>query len=936
MTNEGRKTYIEFGIKNNVPVTNINNALIESGFNPLSKTEAMEINDGTFGKGLLPKLGKGVTDIGGGLFTILGGAGEYLRSPNVRQEVNQAVGNYLQDKTTSDVLADAVNLMGIPYNNLTIDKALSQPLSETLTDITSGVQAHPLDATLDFVLPSLGGASKLLKGTKAGRKLGQKAIEAVDNSKLPNILKSTIKGTRQAQINDILNTAKYAPSYKMEQLGNANTAFKTSHIEDLEQAIKNLEEGTRNGTKAQVNLTEQLQNFSKQVDDMMIEKGLQPDTIRSDAVSQFVTRQLQKDNLDIPVAEIKRYMKDTNYVPEGLDKNKIAQLVNEGETLYNQGLIYPVRHKTTTKMAREGLLSEETKRLFGKNERIYGTQSYQDLAKEMKTQGFSDILGKLNKSERALGAIDEINLNLGRKVDDVNNLKLADNEVVISPRLLREKMGTSIIQGGDINNDIKTLSRGLNKEELAKYADDLYIYNKDDLKALEKAYIPSKNKVDTLTKFAKRAALSTPRYIVGNTTTNIGMNLTEGVSPLHYVEAFTNRDLIPKALTKSTTYSGYLGDEVKGSSKLKEIYKDLFDKVQTGTPVEKLEALQQMSTTPIFKSAGSIEWLDRSANYLYQAEKYAKETNKTVEEILTLAKQNNGNNKTYRELISRVNNTLGDYTGRNYYAPESLNEILGGITPFYRPYTQGARQFLHQAINNPFYNQLINRNPARLGNQISSYSEQELNVTPSEEYSGGFPVLPRLGNMPSRVAGNQYHAYSALGQLFNSPTDVLGGNLMPLAPVLGLAGLNRYGKAPTLPNQAVINGKKVQLDNNGNEVKYNEFQQNLQLALAQSLQSYVAPINQLNSFILPAIAGFTDQEYRRPVDTALLGQIGNFKIPNVIESDPNARAKVGIENLLPMLGFTYIDTYKDRDTTMRERARALRKLSRKEARNSRR
>ena len=121
MTNEDRKTYIEFGIKNNIPVTNINNALIESGFNPLSKTEAMEINDGTFGKGLLPKLGKGVTDIGGGLFTILGGVGEYLRSPDVRQEVNQAVGNYLQDKTTSDVLADAVNLMGTPYNNLTID-----------------------------------------------------------------------------------------------------------------------------------------------------------------------------------------------------------------------------------------------------------------------------------------------------------------------------------------------------------------------------------------------------------------------------------------------------------------------------------------------------------------------------------------------------------------------------------------------------------------------------------------------------------------------------------------------------------------------------------------------------------------------------------------------------------------------------------------------
>lgn len=935
-----RQSYIEFGIKNKIPTEGINSALIESGFSPLSKVETLEINEGVFGKGLLPKIGKQFRDIGGGLYTAYGALGQYISDKDTRDVINKNVGEYIKGKGTSDLLADAVNLMGTPYNNLTIDKALTQPIGDTVSDIVAGAQVNPLDATLDFILPSLGVAGKVAKSTKTGGKLLNKGIEVIQNSPIPKPIKSLVKGTREYNINEILNTSKIAPNANIERLSNIDTIIRNADTNNLAQAIQNLEEGIRKGTQEQLELTDYLKTISKDIDDIMISKGLDPKVNREDAIAQYITRQYQKSNKDIPVAEIKRYLRNNDYIPEGLDANKLKVDAVEAERLYDEGMIYPIRHKSNIETQRKGYLSEDTKRHFRKNERIYGTQSYEDLAKGLKQEGFQNTIGGLNKTEQTLEAIDEINRNLGRKVDNLDNLKLANDEVVISPRLLREKLGTSIIQNGDVTNDIKTLSRGLNKDEMARYSDDLYIYTKSDLDALKKAFIPSGNKTDMLTNLAKRSVLSTPRYLSGNATTNIGMNITEGVTPLHYVNALLNKDEIPTALKKTTTFSGYLGKEIKSNSTLKEMYNSIFDKVKNGTALEKLEGIQQLTTTPIFKAAGNIEFLDRGANYMLQAERYAREVGKTVEEILRLAKKNNGNNNTYRLLLERVNNTLGDYSGRNYYAPQFTSNVLQSFTPFYRPYTQAVRQFTHQAIDNPFANQIVNRNPARIGNQISEYGEQELNVTPNEQYGGGYPVLPGYGYMPSRVIGNPYNAYSALGEVFSNPTEALGGNLLPLAPLLALTGRNRYGSEPTLPNQITINGRKVQLDNNGNEVEYSNFDKfrlNMQLAASQSAQAYIAPINQLNNFVLPTIAAFTNQEYRRPIDTAVLGTIGNINIPFISQSDSNSRAKIGSENLLPQLGFTLSDTYPQRRaSTLRERARGQRYLNRKRTKNERR
>lgn len=933
-----RTEYIQFGLSNNIPIEGIDAALKESGFSPLNKSEYIQLREGTFGKSGFEKARKELSDIGGGLATIGGMLGQAIIKPDtVGKELVGNIKDYVLDKGTSGALVDFANAMLSPYNDLSLQKALTQPITETATDIGAGITAHPLNAGLDALGIGASSVSALGK-TATGAKLIKKGIEAVDKVPLPKQVKSMIPGTREAKINDIINSAKQAPAYTIEQLDNLNNRIKTAKPEDISQAIKNLEEGTVTGTKEQLELTKTLKDLSKNIDNTLLEAGFNPGEARRNSYSQFITRKLQKEGKDIPVAEINKYLDDNNYVIKDIDKSLLDNLQLEAKDLFDKGLIYPVRHKTTATMAREGLLDEATKRTAGKNAKIYGTQSYDDLAKGLKESGYDSVINKFDKAEQVKGAINEINNTLGRKVDDLANLALKEDEVVVSPRLLGEKFNTSIVQGTDISNDIKSLSRGLNKAEMERYADDLYIISKGDLKALENAYASSKAStgVEKFTQMAKRSALATPRYLAGNLETNIGMNLTEGVTPLHYLKAHENMDLIPKALKRSTTFSGYLGKESRVDTKLADIYNQLFDRLKNGNGGEKLEAIQQITTTPVFKAAGNVELLDRSANYMYQAERYARETNRTIEEVLKAALKNNGNNETYRLLLNRVNNTLGDYAGRNYYLPAMANEIGQAFTPFYRPFTQGARQFLGQAVTHPIRNQLFNRIPSRYGNQISQYAEENLNVTPSDTYGGGFPVLPGYGYNPSRVIVNPFHAYSALGELATNPGEALGGNAMPFAALFGLMGKNRYGSEPRIPGQVTINGQKVQLDNNGNVVRNDSLLTKLQLAGAQSAQAYFAPVNQMNAFVLPLLAAMTNQEYRRPYDTSIFGTVGEFRIPGVMDSDPTSRAKVREENILPLLGFNYQDTYPERRYNMRDFAKAFRLMDRRKQRNNRR
>ncbi len=933
----GREDYIKTGIDNKLPILQINKALSKGGFKPLTKAEEIMINDGTYGTNIFQRFGKGAKDLGGGLYTVSGMVAQAAVDPELRKGLLNKAGEYLKDKGVGGVVTDTANLMLSPYNT-TVEDILTNSPADTVDNIVSGAYAHPFDATLDMLPvlgPAAGKAGKLVKRIPGVNKATD-LIKRVPGAKA---VSSVLPGTIENKINETINISKLTTSNIINRLDKLNTKVKGANPKDLEIAYKNLEQGRWKGTDKQVQLTKDLKELAKGIDEMNFKAGVNPNDARNLARTQYATRQLRDQGFDITNNDVRKILTDKDYKFDGVSKDKIEALYKEADTLYNQGLIVPIKHSTDTATFREGFVQEADKLKSPKAaySRDYGTHSYEDLAKALTLNGYDRELNKLERSTKIGEVVEDIAKEVGRKVDIDNLPKLGKDEVLISPELFKLKMKQSLANSENIDNDIKALSRGLNTAEAKKYNSDLYVFNKKDLQAIEKGFTRQGGKFQsTLEPFFKRAALATPRYVIGNLTTNLGLNTVEGVNPFHHLYLIKNRDLIPDALRESTTFSGYLNKEgrLAGSPNIKDIYSQIANKYKQGNKLDKIEAIQQMTSTPFFYISGNIESRQRIANYVRQAEKYAERTGKTVDEVIREAKKNNGNNKLFRELYGKVQHSLGDYTGRNYYNPEWIQAATSMMAPFIRPYTQPARNLIYHSITNPLSNQLVMRNPARIGNEITRRGEEQ-GVRPNKQYGGGFPVLPAEGRYPSRVIGNPYQAYTALGELAADPAEVLGGNLSGMAPILGLSGMNRFGREASLPNQMTINGRKYQLDNNGN-IADNGLLPRLKLAAAQSAQAYFAPINQMNNFVLPLIAGALGKEYRRPYDNMLFGTIGEGRIPGVAESDPTSRGRDIKETILNIYGNNYSDTYREKERLSPREIRQGRKaLLRRQKKNER-
>lgn len=503
-----------------------------------------------------------------------------------------------------------------------------------------------------------------------------------------------------------------------------------------------------------------------------------------------------------------------------------------------------------------------------------------------------------------------------KKLDDaLPNIELKANEVLVSPKLLNEKFGTSIANGEDILGDINSLSRGLNKAERAKYADDLYIFNKEDIEALKKAYNPRKGVLGNLGNVAKMGVLATPRYIVGNAITNMLLAPMTGVGIRDILYTLQNEDKLPKLVRRTSSYSGYLGERLPINASYKDVYQQLGRDISEGDWSRKLEAVNMATNYPIFKAAQSIESFQRSVEFINQAKKYAQEVGKTTEQILAEARKNGGNNKTFREINFRVQKYYGDYLGRNYYAPEWTQTALELSAPFYRPLTQGVRQFYNATKDLPLETQMFYRQPSLA---INNYAQQLADETGTERdpIYGGFPIQERSGRLAGQVIYSPYHAFSPVSELVADPMGTLTGNTFATSMINPILGRNKFGDRVKLPNaMESFDGNLVLLDNNGNPTGIqldNNIEARLRGIPAQYIQQFFSPVTQANSYILPALAAFTGQQYTAPADTSILGQVGDLKVPFVMESNIGARRKSTPEELLlPLLGATVKNTYKE-------------------------
>lgn len=492
---------------------------------------------------------------------------------------------------------------------------------------------------------------------------------------------------------------------------------------------------------------------------------------------------------------------------------------------------------------------------------------------------------------------------------------LKSNEVYVSPKLLNEKFGTSIANGEDILGDINSLSRGLNKAEIAKYADDLYVFNKEDIEALKKAYNPRSGVLGNLGSIAKMGVLATPRYIAGNAMTNMLIAPMTGVTVRDILYTKLNEDKLPRLLRRTSSYSGYLGEKLPINASYKDVYQQLTKDIGEGDWSTKLQAINMAANYPIFKGAQSIESFQRSVEFVNQAKKYAQENGKTIEQVLAEARKNGGNNKTFREINFRVQKYYGDYLGRNYYAPNWTQTALELSAPFYRPLTQGVRQFYNASKDLPLETQMFYRQPSIAMNNYAQQLADE-SGTERDPIYGGFPIQERSGRLAGQVIYSPYHAFSPVSELVADPMGTLTGNTFATSMINPILGRNKFGDKVKLPNaMESFDGNLVLLDNNGNPTGIqldNNVEARLRGIPAQYIQQFLSPVTQANSYILPALAAFTGQQYTAPADTSVLGQVGDLKVPFVMESNIGARRKSTPEELLlPLLGATVKNTYKE-------------------------
>ena len=896
-----RETFIDSAIAKGMTGEQINASLNRLKYDPLNRVEVQQINEGTYGLSFGQRAKKDIVDIGKGSATLLGEGLNMLMHP-VKEglpKLKQA-GDYLN--TSPSLLGDFTNLVLSPYNTSLGEIATESPI-ETAKNIGAGEVNHPVYAALDtlpITAPIVG------KGV-------QKGIKALPEGKVKSSLRGFTDEGRQ--VNQILSESKAGVADTVENLRNKSFKLQQYTPEDLAVAIKNIESPTKGawvGTEQQLAITKELRDMVKETNDLLVKAGFNPETMKTSAVNQYIVRNLDGD---IPLATVEKALKDKKFaLDNGLEIQKLKQLEQEGTDLYNKNLIQPFKHSTDADMAREGLVDEALKKTRSADAKLYGTQNYEDLARGFIKDGYTSTINKLRTTEGAMGAIKAMADEVGRKVEGTLP-ELKSNEVLVSPRLLNEKFGTSIANGEDILGDINSLSRGLNKAERAKYADDLYIFNKEDIEALKKAYNPRKASLDNLGSVAKMGVLATPRYIAGNAMTNMLLAPMTGVTVRDILYTKLNEDKLPRLLRRTSSYSGYLGEKLPINASYKDVYQQLTKDIGEGDWSTKLQAVNMAANYPIFKGAQSIESFQRSVEFVNQAKKYAQENGKTIEQVLAEARKNGGNNKTFREINFRVQKYYGDYLGRNYYAPNWTQTALELSAPFYRPLTQGVRQFYNASKDLPLETQMLYRQPSLA---MNNYAQQLADETGTERDSiyGGFPIQERSGRLAGQVIYSPYHAFSPVSELVADPMGTLTGNTFATSMINPILGRNKFGDKVKLPNaMESFDGNLVLLDNNGNPTGIqldNNIEARLRGIPAQYIQQFLSPVTQANSYILPALAAFIGQQYTAPADTSVLGQVGDLKVPFVMESNIGARRKSTPEELLlPLLGATVKNTYKE-------------------------
>lgn len=960
-----RQQAIQKSLDMGLSIDDINYGLASVGDKPLTGYETKLINIDRYGMNFGQRAGKDIQELASGISSIGGVVANYTINPIFRDYINKQVGNYVGDvaKGERNVLVDAGNAVLSPYQT-TVEDIITNPVAG-IKSVAEGMAVSPFNAAIDIV-------TLTPKGAVA------KTLSKFDDVPIVGDIRKAIAPTaREQEIAKIVNLQD--PTTLTKKSEYTKRINNLANKDDFMAAVQDLTYGTSKATKE---TRSELKNFLNEMNNELTGAGVPASDAPRVAKSQYIYETLNS-NRDVPGLyyqhaqdAVDAYSKELANNQTRLDKafelgksftykessaaNKAINKLNlsredfkalyaTADDLYSAGNIAPISQRGLSGKYNAELVDRSKAGSGIEIERVFGYGTPEKVAANF-PRAYSQLYNEIQGAKNAANSFEEIATKYGRQITPEEAAKITKNEVIVSPTEMRQGIKTLFQTGkqSELGNLIKRKGLETTQGTLKNYANDLYVVNKSDIKALANVttgYNPSGiggriiSAAKPIIGLWKGSVLATPQYFAGNRIGNLALGAIGGADYVTALKPNMIKKYLPDYFKEATSYHGLNPGLIDDS--LPNIYRNITRDIKEGLSDltnkeynmstrlsgagQAIKGVQDYLTKPLFTAESTAEVIDRAAVYFNEAKKLAKATGETTEEILNKALTDK---QLQRDLITSVNNVLGDYINRNPYIDPNLYELAGIAFPFHKILTTSANVAMNQLRQHPFRVQAFYRQPARYGNTLQQ-REAEIGGQPLDnDPRGGLTLNPTYSRaFPAEKVYNDYHPFNAplqiLQRVAGVPTrqgestgiagamDIIGGNLSPLTGLANaLQGKDRWGNDVIGPNTYRVGNKIITLDNNGNRLSEQEVNP---IATTASFigQNFMPGVTFYNNYIGPVIGTATGQGFYRPTNRAMLGSIGpDQNIPLLIEGNTKkAPIKTDEDIGLKMLGFKRRDVY---------------------------
>ena len=782
--NFSKNNFINYALSKGYSAKDINTALQDAGmggYNPLtyggnwSQMGPSAVKD-------LKEIGRGLTTVAGSLANSLR---EGIQGGNLQEKFLSAINSEPARRTVKGALAGAAagkvipkvgtiggallggtsallgGERGIVAGGKDLVDAVLSTYNTSIDDIAKGnfdwrnalqgAMEHPVYASTDLLPLGYKGVGKAGKAINAKTGMIQKLLPGVNQANLNRYLTNAKLWSSQntADVYKGYNALSEAPFANRREIVRAIRTNDLSKLNDADKLIAN-----------------QLKTDLRSASDILSDMGIyDKDFSRDNTIAQYAmsnlldTDLLHKDIMDIISGRKLRPTASKMFRNPNLS-NRVLSAIDEGERLYDENKLAFLSQKLANTedplgevIARHENLAEGTPSNYA---RIIGRASDEQMANVLDNA----VKAQLDDAVKVRQAVEVFSNAIN---DEMLGIKLTPAEKSKYINAFRDSLKKDVSQ--DRRPDFLEALNNSGIDTALKQQGNPVAYE-----SLKGFFAPAMNSaIEGFNKTFKKNVLGTPAWTIGNRLGEWSLNAIEGVETSDYLDIMKYKKDIPDAFKLQTSYNAYLGagneaisNKVKKLFNSKSINKSItdfgksFGKFKNSDRTAKdvgalaldwIGDFSNATASPIFEIEANMEFLDRSANFIRQAKRYAKKNKMKVRDVI---KKSNTDRKLFSELNNEVNKSLGDYYGRNYALPRGLQNFTNLAIPFYRFPVQTLRTTAHAIANHPGRFASNVTIPARGGNVLSEAVMSYYGLDP-DKYEGGVPY--KLDDGSVRILG---------------------------------------------------------------------------------------------------------------------------------------------------------------------------------------